>query len=280
MSTRSLGILRVFLVWLLCGASLVAGPATTNGTAPRNLGIEGQVSLLLPRPDYRPRPLDDRTEVILRIESMLPVTNGLHRYYFCYLGLEPGSYCLADYLVRPDGSRPEELAGIHLPVRAMLPEDHDGQLTAYVLRPFPRIGGYRACLVVMGTAWAAGLAAFVLSYRKRRVVAAPVGVVSEPSLAERLRPLVEAAAMGALSTDGRAQLERLLMGYWREKLQLPELRMTEALARLKEHADAGALLRALERWLHQRTGASPEEVQSLLEPYRHLPAPAAEGGKS
>jgi hypothetical protein len=256
-------------------------PAVTNGVVPRNLGIEGRVSLVLPRPDYRPRPLDDRTEVILRIESVAPATNGLHRYDFFYMGLEPGTYALADYLVRPDGSRPEELASLRLPVGAMLPENHDGQLNAYVPRPFPFIGGYRAFLALLGLLWAGGIAAFVISYRKKRVLVVPTATVPEPSLADRMRPLVEAAAAGTLSVDGQAQLERLLMGYWREKLDLAGLRMAEALARLKEHAEAGAVLRALERWLHQRTGASPEEVRALLEPYQRIPAAAcADGGQA
>ena len=96
----------------------------------------------------------------------------------------------------------------------------------------------------------------------------------EPSFAERLRPLVEAAAVGQLSTAEQATLERLLMGFWREKLGLPEMRMAEALARLKAHGEAGAILRAVERWLHQPGSNGVSEIKSLLQPYRNLPAPA------
>jgi hypothetical protein len=64
------------------------------------------------------------------------------------------------------------------------------------------------------------------------------------------------------------------MGYWRDKLNLPHLRMAEALARLKEHTEAGELLRALERWLHRPGNVSGQEITLLLEPYRNLPAPA------
>jgi hypothetical protein len=257
--------------------SPAASPADTNG-APRNIGLEGKISLTLPRADYRPRPLDDRTELIVRLESVGAASNGQHRYEFYYMGLEPGAYRLADFLVRPDGSRPDELSDIRLQVGAVLPEDHDGQLNAYVPRPFPFIGGYRAFLAVLGILWAGGIAAFAWSYRKKRVVAAPMAVAATPSLAERLRPLVEAAAAGRLSTEGKAQLERMLLGYWREKLDLAHLRMAGALTRLREHAEAGQLLRALERWLHRREGASAEEVAALLEPYRQVPAAAGGGG--
>jgi hypothetical protein len=249
--------------------------AATNSTPTRAIGIEGRVSLDLPRGDYRPRPLDDRTELILRIEALTPAPNQQHRYDFHYVGMEPGSYSLADYLIRPDGSRPDELSNVVVRVQALLPETHDGKLTGYQQEKFPFIGGYRVFLGLLALLWVGGIVAFILSYRKKRVVAAPVVVVPEPSFAERIRPLVEAAAAGQLSLEDKARLERLLMGFWREKLNLPELRMADSLEQLKAHAQAGELLRALERWLHQPNGASTEEVTALLNPYRQSNGGAA-----
>jgi len=229
------------------------------------------VTLDLPRADYRPRPLDDRTEFILRIDSVTPATSGKFRYELYYMGLEPENFDLADFLIRPDGRRPDELSGMKVQVESLLPEDHDGQLAAYTPERFPFIGGYRAALGVVAALWAGGIAAFIWSSRKRKPVLHAAPTVVAPSFAERLRPLVEAAAKGQLTTEEKAQIERLLLGFWRDKLQLPELRMAEAVVRLRNHAQAGELLRALERWLHQRTGASAAEVNSLLEPYGKSP---------
>jgi hypothetical protein len=92
-----------------------------------------------------------------------------------------------------------------------------------------------------------------------------------PTLAERLRPLVEQAAAGTLSGDGQAQLERMLLNHWRQKLALEELDMPDALARLKAHAEAGELLRSLESWLHRPPGGDPIDVASVLAPYRQIP---------
>ena len=267
------------LLLLLSCLALTHLSAATSPTPA--IGIEGRLSVALPKADYRPKPLDDRTELILRLESVSTLTNKQHRYDFFYMGLEPGTYNLADYLIRPDGSRPDELKDIQIEVRSMLPENHDGQLNAYVSRPFPWIGGYRVLLAVIALLWVGGIVAFAYAFRKKRVIETPPIVMPQPSFAERLCPLVEAAAAGRLSADGKAQLERLLMGYWREKLSLPDLRMAEALARLKAHAQAGDLLRALERWLHRHGGVPVSEVAAVLEPYRTVPECAAsvEGGK-
>jgi hypothetical protein len=256
-----------------------AGAATNAPAPPRNIGIEGHTTVTLPRRDYQPRPLDDRTELILRIESVTAVTtNGPFQYDFHYIGFEPGAYRLADFLMRPDGSAPEEVGDLRLEVRALLPDDHDGQLQPFAPPPFPFIGGYRMFLVLLAVLWAGGFVAFVLIGRRKKVVAAAPVEPPPPSLAERMRPLVEAAAAGKLTADGQAQLERLLLGFWREKLRLPEQRMAEALRQLKEHREAGILLRALERWLHQRSGASAAEVNALLEPYRQPVTPTSANG--
>ena len=78
------------------------------------------------------------------------------------MGLESGAYKLADFLIRPDGSRPDELVDLRIQVRALLPDDHNGALNNYLPRLFPFIGGYRVMLIVLGVVWVGGIAAFIL----------------------------------------------------------------------------------------------------------------------
>ena len=252
-------------------------PAAPPATLERAIGIEGDVSVALPRGDYQPRPLDDRTPLILRVESVSPGAGGQFYYALHYIGLEPGTYQLADYLVHPDGSLAKEIGGEVVQVRSVLPPDHDGVLNAYVPQPFPWFGGYRMLLGLLALLWLGGIAMFIYFGRKRRPVVVAVVVAPPPTYAERMQPFVEAAATGNLSAAGQAELERLMSGYWREKLALHDQRMADALAQLKRHPEAGALLRALERWLHRPGGATREEVVGLLDPYRQPPAASATG---
>jgi hypothetical protein len=258
-------------VWLI----LLAAAGPMNGADdPRKIGIEGEIQITLARGDYEPKALDDRTPLILRIEAVKPVADGRFNYDFHYIGFEPGSYRLGDYLIHPDGSPATELAETMVEVRSVLPADHDGALNAYVPQPFPWFGGYRVMLGGLAVLWVCGLAAFAW-FGRRRKSSAPVAVeIPEPSYAERLRPLVEAAATGTLDVPGQAELERLFTGYWRERLGASDRRMADTLAGLKRHPEAGALLRALERWLHRPGGVSAGEINELLEPYRQLPVAA------
>jgi hypothetical protein len=241
---------------------------------PRVIGIEGDVTIMLDRGDYQPKPLDDRTPLILRIEAITPGGNGRFNYHFHFIGFEPGTYDLGHYLILPDGSPAAEAGGVMIDVRSILSADHDGSLNPYLTRPFPWFGGYRMMLAALAIVWVLGLVGFYWFGRRKKPVIVVEPVPPPPGYAERMRPLVEAAAAGTLSVSGQAELERLMTGYWRDKLVLPDQRMADTLAALKRHADAGALLQALEHWLHRPGGATQTEIERLLDPYRCLPVPA------
>lgn len=269
--------IRSWIAAVMAVLALVSFVRAADSPAARNLGIEGVSTMVLPRADYQARPMDDRSELLLNVQSVEPVDSGGFRYKIHYMGLEPGAYSLAEFLMLPDGSRPEEIKDFRLHVRAELPEDHNGQLEQMSDAPFPFIGGYRIFLSFLGLLWVVGIVMFIRSYRKKKVVTVEEVVVPEPGFAERIRPLVESAAAGTITLDDQTLLERLLMGFWREKLDLTEPRVAEAVLLLKQHPVAGELLRAMERWLHRPGGSSAAEINPLLEPYRKVPQnPTAE----
>jgi hypothetical protein len=136
-------------------------------------------------------------------------------------------------------------------------------------------GGYRVMLVAGGIVWLGGLLVILFAGRKRSRAAA-LAARQPASLADRLRGTVEKAVAGKLSQSELAELERMLLAYWRRRLDMEQLDAAEAIVRLREHEDAGALLTQLEQWLHCPGTSSDVDVASLLEPYRNLPADALE----
>ena len=82
-----------------------------------------------------------------------------------------------------------------------------------------------------------------------------------------------------LSIAEQGRLELLLLRFWGDRLGLGSLSADQAVARLRREPEAGALLLAVERWLHDRGGAAPqpeqdvaERLSALLAPYRQAPA--------
>ena len=258
-------------------ALALAGPAAASletGKA-HEIGIEQTTRVVMGRGDYVPRPLDDRTPVIVRLGAVEKREDGFE-YRLHLVGFEPGTYPLADYLMRPDGSAAAELADRTFEVRTILPENHDGMLTPHQPSKLPWFGGYRLALAVGGLVWIAGWVVLYRWGRGRTLVEAAPPLPAAPGFAERMRPYLERAAAGTLDTAGQAELERLLLSFWRDRLAPSTGRVAADLAALRVHPEAGATITALEQWLHQPGGADAAGIEALLAPYRGNHEPEGE----
>lgn len=207
------------------------------------------------------------TAIIARIVDSYPHGSD-RRYDIVWYGLEPGDYDLGDYLKRSDGSGTDELPPIPLRVHSilsaerLLPNPVSG-------KQVPKVGGYRTWLVLGGIAWAFGLWAILNFGRSgRRGQASAVG--TGPTLADRLRPLVESAVAGTLSEQDQAELELRLITLWRRRLNLTHESAPEALRLMRDHHEAGPLLSGLEDWLHRPGPVENVDVEQLLQPYTEI----------
>jgi hypothetical protein len=206
----------------------------------------------------------------LRIASVDAAVTGKMYYDLRYIGLVPGDHDLRDYLVRADGSSTADLPAIPVIVSHLLPENHNGQLSPTPATRWPFFGGYRIAITAAIAAWLLMLVPLILARRKHRVTSIVATSSRAPTLADRLRPLIERAAQGSLSIDEKAALERMMLNHWQRRLSLGDRSPSESIAALRDHPDAGKLLRSLEDWLHRPPSASRSDpnIAVLLEPYR------------
>ncbi len=252
-------------VWLAIGL-LLATSIVVEASVPPTVGIEGQLEAILPIAGLRAKPVDRTSPITLRIASAMPHGTAV-RYDLRYIGAVPGQFDLRSYLLLENGSAAEGLPELPVKIAGVLPEEHDGSLS------LPESGGtsvsanYRWVMAGAVAVW--GLLGIPLFLTKRRRRQRATASLARPTtIEERLRPFVEAAAQGSLSIDQQARLERMLLGHWQERLELGGLNPADAMARLRADPKAGALLRALEDWLHRRPGTARVHVDELLAPYR------------
>jgi len=226
--------------------------------------------LVLPGSELEVRPLEDPSSpIVTRITAAYPHGTAF-RYKIVYYGLEPGTFDLKDTLRRKDGSSMADLPSLPVEIQSILPpgqvEPHALGLTAS-----PRLGGYQFGLIVGGIFWLCGLLLIFLAGRARHPALEP-SIDRPETIADRLRPILQNAVEGNVTAGEQAELERLLLAFWCEQLRLEKTAMTDALATIREHEEAGALLVQLETWLH-RPGTSEEvDIALLLEPYQNLTA--------
>ena len=241
------------------------------------VGMPGRLlEVVLPGSELEVAPRVASDPLVLRIVRVSPHGSDF-RYDLEFVGLEPGEYDLRSALKRKDGTplpadgTPGALPALPVRVKSLLapgivkPHAPEG-------RALQAFGGYRAAMILVGSVWVAGLALILFGWRKRRQ--AEVAAARPPTLAERLRPLVERALAGELSGPERSRLEGSLIAFWRRKLDLEEERPAALVARLRAHPEAGPLLASLEAWLHMPVPPRNVDVAALLAPYKDLPADA------
>ncbi|MCA9184230.1 MAG: hypothetical protein R3E01_07925 [Pirellulaceae bacterium] len=214
-------------------------------------------------------PLEDPHAVaITRIIDVYPHGTA-HRYTLQFYALEPGTYNVSDYLRNPDGSQRDELPAMQVEVTTLLEE---GQVQPHALgsKRVRGLGGYRLLLIAGGVVW---MLVFLALMFVRKRPSEEGGVSSTPlTLAQRLRPLVQRGIRGKLSTDEYAQLERVLIAYWRRRLGWNDLSAADAIMRLRQHPESSPLLLQMENWLHNPNRNGDVDVAALLKPYEQLPA--------
>ena len=183
--------------------------------------------------------------------------------WFIY-GLEPGRYDLRDYLRRKDGSPAKDLPAIPVAIEPVLPPG-PGRAASAGPGSFAVPGRLSAHRPDRGNR---------LERRPARDRCSSVADgVPRPrrSRAGRRRWPIASGRWSTprwpaqLSSGQQAELERLLIGYWRRRLNLEQAAPARFMAVLRDHEEAGPLLRQLEDWLHRPAGtAGPVDVAALL----------------
>ncbi len=191
------------------------------------------------------------------------------RYDIEFRGFEPGRFNIIDYLQREDDS---DLVAAPLWVTV------EPILAADKVRPIPLPQNesqfrsyYTPILFVSGVVWIAGLLA-ILFYGRGTLKKASI-VTKTITPAEKMRPLIDAAIAGNLTSAQQAELERILSEFWSAKLNLGHLPADQLRSTLREHPEATKMLEQIDFWLHRPAGesAQPVDINALLSPYQGQP---------
>ncbi|MEK6249886.1 MAG: hypothetical protein N2C12_17000 [Planctomycetales bacterium] len=233
----------------------------------QELGMEGVYYLHYKNGALQVKDLPPDSPILLRITERV-FENHEFIYEIHYVAEYAKDYDLRHYLILPDGSPPRGLRPQKVIVTEMLDASHKGQVWEMKNDPVEEPVRYKLLLVLVATIWLVPLLWLFLNWIFRPSKEPPVDDTENLTLADQLRPLVEAAVEGSISHEQQARLELLLIGYWRERLGLGDCQVTEALGRMRSDPQAGELLGQLETWLHCPPGSETVDVAKLLEPYR------------
>jgi len=262
-------------VLLACMLELTP-PAPSPGPAPEATAVRGMPGSLrfhYRGPLLRARPDQETTApILLRVVSATPRADGAVEYEIAYMGTVASDYTLNELLVDERGVTPEGIPELAVRVISNLPETHGTDVFSPDAPDADLAEGYVRTLIAIGAAWLLVPAVVIIRRRMNRPVPVPVAPPPPPpTLADLLAPLLTSAAQRELSMGEQARLELLLLRYWGERLALTQVPHATAVQRLRQHEVAGAILLAVERWIHAPPGettATSSEIAALLEPYQ------------
>lgn len=262
----------------------LAGLAQEAYISKGTVGIEGQFDLAWTERPLEIAPIDDDSPVLVRIATVTggqkdTDTEGKLVYDIRWIALLPGEHDLSKLFRHNENDPAINLPPMKIQVSSLLGDDHEGTLHQIPGPLSPIIGFPRWVMWVIAAGWLLlPLSIMSLIRWLRKPPPPPAPPAPAPTLAELLRPLVNAALSGQLDDEAKARLERLLLAYWRDDLDLGSFRHGEAIQKLRADAEAGLLLVTVEQWLHsgREEAVSAKQLDELLAPYARSPAAEAD----
>jgi hypothetical protein len=242
-----------------------------RATLTANVGMMASIQqVVFPGTELIPRQVDSRnTPVVIRIDAVYAHGDSF-RYDLTWSAYEAGRHNLAKYLVRKDGTSTDGLPSLEVTASSILDPDRMAP-NAPEIRSTTSVGGYRTLMWMAGVLWVVGLVALIATRKKKTASGAESTADSPQGRLDAIRKLLQLASSGrGFSAADKAKLEGLIIGFWREHKQIQHLSAQLAFAQLREDADAGPLLKQLERWLYDRPPLNDADLASLLLPLQEM----------
>ena len=212
------------------------------------IGVEGRQLVTISGPRLSAIPYTHGDALAVRIADAKPLKDGF-QYDLRYMAYGPGRHDLREYLLNERQQPASSLPEMPVSVTALLPKDESGKLLETPPTPIDLRTNYRWGMGLLWCLWGLLLLPLFFYGRKRR---SRVVVLPPPTIPERLRSLLEHAAHSELTVEQQTDIEKLLLAFWAERLQLPKERLIETLDELRKHPTAGEHVSRVEKWLHSR----------------------------
>ncbi len=269
----TLRMINAITLFLFITFSTATSFAEDQSTA--TVGMSARIEqVVLPGSELKVKGIKENDPIVLRIISTHPHGPDMLRYDLEYYGLKPGEFNLVDFLERVDRTSMGEVPDVTVQIQSILAADRV-EPNSPAVSTIPGVEGYQFWQKVVVAFWVIGMVV-ILFARLKRPGDHQQESLQAPSLADRLQPMVEKAISGQLSKSQMAELEMMLVAFWRKRLCLEQTDVAKVAQELKQHEEAGPLLQQLEILLHRPASNDEVDIAQILKPYQNLPAEAME----
>jgi len=250
---------------LAAGAAVLLWPrAPKSDVLEVPLGVEEAVILTSETGPLEPLPYAWGVGLNVRLAAERNLPGG-HVYDVRYIVNHAGDFDLKDYLRFRDGSDPNGLPSFKVRGLERLSQSLEARIAETEETGVRLRAWYHETLCMLAVAWIGWLLLLVF-WNRRRVRAALAGPAG-PTLAERIRAVLDQLEAGPIDADRQAELELMIFRQWRQARAWGDQPMARSLAAFRADPEVAEAYAELETWLHRAGAAtSPARVARAVRP--------------
>ena len=260
----------------LCGVAAAQAPVTeaVRGTAGA-VEVDYPAGRLVARAGQTPS-----SPVLVRVVA----TEGSFRQRIEFMGVNAGIYDLRDFVQRQDGQPASDLTGLPIRIVSHLPPAHGTDLFLIEDSGFNLRAHYRELMMGACVLWGAvPIVAFVRRAMRKKPEAPPVApAAAPPTIADRLREILDRASSRPITVEEQGALELLLFQFYTVQVAgTVTADPVAAIQLLRDHPETREIVGAVEHWLHARrdgAGTPDAPAAAMLRSFRDQKLTAAAGG--
>jgi hypothetical protein len=261
----------ILALLLLAGlvAWLLRRPSESGKIPEVPLGVEHAVTITYSGPELIVQPYRFGVPVNLRIARVIE-NDGLRTYDIRYMLNTAGEFDICKYLAAKDGSQLTDLPAFKVLGLGHLSQNMDQRIQEVETMGIDIWHYYYECIAAVITLWLIWLLLLIFYGREKPEL--PEEAVPVETFYDVLSAYLAKLEDKTLDDKGKAQLEMLLINWWREQLGYGDLEMHEVVRRIGRDSSAAPAFHAIQQWLHNpRNSVGTDELLASLRPYSVKP---------
>jgi hypothetical protein len=228
------------------------------------LGVEHAVTIAYSGPELTVAPYKFGVPVNVRIAEVIE-NDGIRTYDIRYMLNTGGEFNIIEYLTTKDGSSTEELPSFTVRGIESLSQQMDQRIETIEESGIQIWHYYYETMTAIIALWIACL--FLLIFWKRDKPKAALEVESAPSFYELMGSFLDQIEKKTIDDKTKAEMEMLVIRWWRDQLGYSDLEMREVMRRLREDKNASTAFTRLQEWIHNpKHSVNLEELLESLRP--------------
>lgn len=211
------------------------------------IGVEHAVSIAYSGPELIVAPYKFGVPVNVRIAEVIE-NNGIRTYDIRYMLNTGGEFNIIDYLSAKDGSPTDRLPAFTVRGIESSAQKMDQRIETIEESKIEIWHYYYETMAAVIALWIGWL--LLLIFWRRKKPAANFNTAPAPSFHQLMNSFLEKIEGNTMDDTAKAQMEMLLIQWWRDQSGYSNLEMHEVMRRLRMDQETSSALIKLQEWLH------------------------------